>query len=202
MSSFHSGLEDTVLELCGNIKNGFFIDIGAHDGITGNNTEFFEKLGWSGVCFEPHPKLFSKLEKNRSCDVFNFAIWDRDGKVDFLSIDGQVDMLSGIVESYDPRHVNRINYELSSVGGSSEHVFVDSKKFSSVIEKKEIDFLSLDTEGSELQILKTIDFDIFKIKVICVENNYNDSEIDNFLKSKGYVLHKSFRVDQIYYKNL
>jgi 1-aminocyclopropane-1-carboxylate deaminase len=44
MGSFHNGLEDTVLELCKEIKNGFFIDIGAHDGITGNNTEFLERL--------------------------------------------------------------------------------------------------------------------------------------------------------------
>jgi FkbM family methyltransferase len=201
MGSFHNGLEDTVLELCKEIKNGFFIDIGAHDGITGNNTEFLEKLGWFGICFEPHPELFLKLEKNRNCEKYNYAIWDKEDKVNFLSIDGQVDMLSGIVESYDHRHINRIQRELSSYGGKSQYLLVDSKKFSSVVSEKKIDFMSLDTEGSELQILKSIDFNDYDIRVICVENNYNDDELNNFLISKKYTLHKTFGVDQIYLKN-
>jgi hypothetical protein len=44
-------------------KKGFFVDIGAHDGITGNNTKFFEEIGWSGVCVEPLPFIFEKLKK-------------------------------------------------------------------------------------------------------------------------------------------
>ena len=46
-----------------NNQNGFFLDIGEHDGVTGNNTKFFEDLGWSGVCIEPIPSVFEELKK-------------------------------------------------------------------------------------------------------------------------------------------
>jgi hypothetical protein len=46
-----------------NKKEGFFLDIGAHDGVNGNNTFLFEKIGWSGVCIEPIPSVFEKLKK-------------------------------------------------------------------------------------------------------------------------------------------
>ena len=47
-----------------NKPEGFFLDIGAHDGVTGSNTFFFEKLGWDGICLEPIPSVFDKLKKN------------------------------------------------------------------------------------------------------------------------------------------
>jgi FkbM family methyltransferase len=200
MSSFHDGLEDEVFSLCGNKNNGYFIDIGAHDGVTGNNTQFLEDKGWDGICFEPHPKLFEKLKNNRKCQVHNLAIWNKNDNVNFLSIDGQVDMLSGIIESYDPRHVNRINHEISEYGGNSETLTVESKRFDSVITQKKIDFLSLDTEGSELKILETINFDYYDISVICVENNYQDDRLTNLLLTKGYRQHKTFGVDFIFTK--
>ena len=49
-----------------------------------------------------------------------------------------------------------------------------------------VDFLSIDTEGGELEILKSIDYDAFHIEFIVVENNFHDPEIINFMVSKGY----------------
>ena len=60
-----------------------------------------------------------------------------------------------------------------------------------------IDYLSIDTEGNELSILKTIDFEKFDIEIIDVENNYNSPDIRNFLKSKGYQLKKKLSVGQL-----
>jgi len=201
MYAFHPELESDVLKLTGNPTKGFYVDIGAHNGVEGSNTKYFEELGWDGVCIEPHPDVFKQLEQNRKCEKLNCAIWDRDTQVDFLAISGYSEMLSGIIESYDPRHVARINGEVSSRGGSTKVVKVDAKKFESVITREHIDFLSVDTEGSELQILKKIDFSKYDVKVICVENNFANKEFFDFFTERGYKFYKTYlNCDQIFYK--
>jgi hypothetical protein len=62
-------------------KDGFFVDIGANDGVTYNNTFVFEQLGWKGICVEqPHPAVFKKLVANRKCDLRNVAVTSQAGK--------------------------------------------------------------------------------------------------------------------------
>ena len=63
---------------------------------------------------------------------------------------------------------------------------------------QEIDFLSVDTEGGELEILKSIDFDKTPVKVVSVENNYYDREFRRFMETNGFIYVGSFRVDEIY----
>lgn len=69
-------------------KNGTFIDVGAHDGVTGNNTLFFEKFrGWRGINFEPLPHVYQKLVANREkCVNLNVAVSDKDGEAEFSAI--------------------------------------------------------------------------------------------------------------------
>lgn len=198
MGSFHEGLENEILKLSNYKKNGFYVDIGAYDGVNGSNTEFLEKLGWDGICIEPLKGVFDKLVKNRNCTCLNCAIWTEDNIISFMSLSGYTEMLSGVLESYDERHLLRIKNELSHHGGNSEIIKVQSKTFDSVIKQTDIDFISLDTEGAELGILQSIDFNKFNINLICVENNYNEDKIQNFLIPKGYDLVKTFNVDQLF----
>lgn len=200
MPSFHPELEINLLKLFNNKTDGFFVDIGAHDGISGSNTYFLENLGWSGICVEPLKYIYDQLIVNRKCVCENCALWTKNGKVSFMSLSGYTQMLSGIVESYDPRHVSRIKDELNYHGGLSEIIEVPSKTFDSVVKVKTIDFLSIDTEGSELDILQTIDFDFYDIRVICVENNYGDPKIDEFLSEKKYTLIQTYNIDFIFQK--
>ena len=180
--------------------NGFFVDIGAHDGISLSNTKFLEDIGWGGVCIEPHPNVYKKLIQNRKCECFNCALWKEDTIVDFLSLSGYTEMLSGIYNSYDKRHYSRIQGELSSYGGQSEIIKIDAKKFESIVTEKNIDFLSIDTEGSELEILDTIDFNKFNIKVICIENNFFEKKFETFMNSKGYDFYDNVYIDYLYVK--
>lgn len=70
-------------------ENGFFKDIGAHDGITMNNTYYFEQhRNWRGICIEPIPKVCRKLDLNRSCIKINGCIAQRSDKSNFLRIEG------------------------------------------------------------------------------------------------------------------
>lgn len=184
-----------------NFKNdGFFVDIGAHDGIALSNTWFLENLGWDGVCIEPHPNVFKKLIQNRKSKCVNCAVWNEDTEVNFLSLSGYTEMLSGIMECYDKRHFSRIQSELNSFGGDSEIIKVEAKKFDSILDRTEIDFLSIDTEGSELQILEQIDLKKFNINLICLENNFFEQKFIDFMNERGYYLLGRFSIDYLFAK--
>lgn len=188
-----------------NKKEGFYIDIGAHDGVSGSNTYFFENIGWDGVCIEPTPYVFKQLEKNRKCEKLNIALNDKVGYMDFMVLSGYTQMLSGLVENYDLKHLKRINNEMSieykGLKGKKEIIKVKTKTFNSLNIPKEIDFISLDVEGSEYSILKSIDFNEKKIKVITIENNYHDNRIDQILKNNGFTVNKNLGCDTIYTNN-
>ncbi|NVJ86805.1 MAG: FkbM family methyltransferase [Algoriphagus sp.] len=185
-------------------KNGFFIDIGAHDGVKFSNSYFFELYrNWDGVCFEPNPKVFRELVENRKCRSYNTCIGDYDGYVTFCQVEGYSEMLSGIKEFYDDKHLDRISQEIKLHGGSVLEIDVPVKKIRSIPELtgKIIDFATIDTEGNELSVLKSIDFEKMIISAISIENNYNDNSIKDFLFEKGYMFIIRLGSDDIYLKS-
>ena len=194
-----------------NKRNGVFVDIGAFDGIIGSNTSFFEnELGWTGICIEPIPEIFEKLQKNRSCICIKGCIADSDGPGTFLQICG-IEVLSGLLAHYDPRHMARAERELRAHwrNGTLEKtqdkkiIEVDCYTLETILTTYNIyhiDYLSIDTEGNELSILKSIDFEKFDIDIIDVENNYKNPEFKKFLEGKGYKFVKKMGVDEIYQK--
>ncbi len=186
-------------------KNGIFIDIGAHNGIAYSNTKFFEELGWSGICIEPIPEVFEELKANRKALCIQGCISDKKGTGQFLKVTGEPEMLSGLLEKYDPRHLARIHREVasSSLASTAEIIPVNCYLLNELLEENNIshvDFLSLDTEGSEASILQSIDFSRFDIDIIIVENNFNDDSIRNLLSSKGYNLVSSVEWDDVFKK--
>lgn len=188
-----------------NKRDGVFIDIGAHNGISYSNTKFFEELGWKGICIEPIPEVFQELKKNRSCICVQGCISDHNRKDTFLRVEGEPEMLSGLLSKFDPRHLTRLNYEASlrSYGNAPQSIEVQCYLLSDLLKEHSffcVDFLSIDTEGGEFDILKTIDFDQFDIKFIVVENNYHDQDIIDFLMSKGYSLVNNTGWDDVFKK--
>lgn len=184
-----------------NKNTGFYVDIGANDGITLSNTKILEDIGWDGVCIEPLPDSFNKLIKNRKCESYNVAINDNNSEIEFLKIDGYSEMLSGILENYDPRHLERIEREVKNYGGKKEIIKVKGIKFSELIKEKNIDYISIDVEGSELNILRSIDFNFHNINYISVENNYGTKEIEDYLSTFGFVFLTNIGADNFFKKN-
>ncbi|MDN3506587.1 MAG: FkbM family methyltransferase [Simkaniaceae bacterium] len=182
--------------------DGVFVDIGANDGVTYSNTLFFENdLGWTGICIEPLPEVFVQLERNRTCKCIEGCIGPNNTKAPFLHVQGPSEMLSGLVENYVPEHLQRIEEEIDLYGGGKEEILVDSYNLNGLLFAEgidHVDFLSLDTEGGELQILQSIDFDQVQIDVITVENNYADPEFAAFMLSRGYRLYHTLMHDQIF----
>ena len=107
-----SGQDAYVISHFKNKRNGTFIDIGANDGISLSNTYYLEKeLGWSGICFEPIPDIFSRMDKVRNCTKIMAGVADQNTIEKFTFVDGESHMLSGMTKEYDPRHIKRIALE-------------------------------------------------------------------------------------------
>ena len=128
--------QDMLLELSvfKGYKNGFFIDIGAHDGVTINNTLYFEKYNnWSGINIEPIKKVYDKLVVNRPNSInINCAISNNDGTAEFLSNDGYTEMLSGLKDNFDPRHLERLQKENNQMGSTTQTITVITKKLETI----------------------------------------------------------------------
>lgn len=165
-------------------KNGFFIELGAVDGITNSNTYYFEKtLGWDGVCIEANPNNKEDLIKNRDCHKFFCPLYATSGKE--VSFD--------IVNCSE---LSGIQTHLGNIGNCKveDNVVLKTRTMTEILDEikapKYIDYMSLDTEGSELQVLMGIDFTKYTIGYMNVEHNYNPkmrSLIHQFLAKKGYI---------------
>jgi FkbM family methyltransferase len=194
-NNFYSQFEqDRIINtLLNNKKNGFFVDIGAYDGITFSNSFFFEKHNnWSGICFEPNPISFKKLSQVRNCILINGGISDKEGSLTFKAFSGnqELEMLSGFQEFFNEIQKLRIEEELINVKNSqTETVQIQTHSLNKVLKDNNVncvDYCSIDTEGGEYNILKTIDFDSIYISTLSVEDNFDSKEVIKHLDSKGF----------------
>jgi len=174
-------------------RRGVFVNVGAYDGVCFDNTLFFEReRGWTGINIEPS-HMFPKLCENRpNCINLNVAIAETDGTAEFLDIDGNPGMLSGLKINYDPRHIDRINKETAEAGVEKRIIPVQTRRLDSIFKEhgvSRVHLLSIDVEGSEFKCVQSIDFSKVFIDVIVFENNYRDTSrpILDYLKQKGYM---------------
>lgn len=172
-------------------KSGlFFVDVGAHNGITWSNTlPLEENYNWSGICIEPNPKVFKELANNRHCRCLNIGMSDTDDMLEFCKIDGYSEMLSGFTKFYHENHKRRIEVETSTHGNKVEFIDIPTKKLSDVLRAegiRDVDYLSVDVESAELLVLKGIDFDAVTIKLISCEDNYGCSDVEQLLSQNRF----------------
>tara|TARA_B110000444_G_scaffold254209_1_gene286320 strand:+ start:296 stop:997 length:702 start_codon:yes stop_codon:yes gene_type:complete len=167
-------------------KNGIFIEIGACDGFQFSNTLKLEKYGWNGIICEPSPYWLKKM-KSRNCIVSQKAVFDRSGlKLKFDDVEKNPD-LSGLSLNFD----DDANSKLREITKTTE---VETITLDDLIEKdipnKKIDYISIDTEGSEYEIIKNFDFDKNKVEIFTIEHNFVEKKRDDILKlmiSKNYI---------------
>ena len=175
------------------LYSGVFVDVGAHDGLTINNTLFFEReRGWTGVNVEANPEVYKKLVVNRpQCANICCAVSDRDGEAEFIFNQGYTEMISGLKDHYDPRHETRLKTELSFFGGDTKTIRVPTRRLEGILEEHKIQrvhYLSIDVEGAEKAVIESIDFSKVFIDVIGFENNFPDisEKILKYLEKFGY----------------
>jgi FkbM family methyltransferase len=170
-------------------QNGYFVEFGGCDGIYLSNTYLLEKMyKWNGILAEPTKKYHDDLAKNRSCHIDHRAVYTKSGdSIEFREVIG-INEISGINETlpldsfrkdrdrrFEIYNVDTISLEdLLKYHGAPQH----------------IDYLSVDTEGSEFEILSNFSFENYSIDIITVEHNFLEekrSSIRNYLLSKKYV---------------
>jgi len=173
---------------------GVFVDVGAHDGITINNSLFFEReRGWRGVAIEPIRAVYEKLCANRpDCININCAVAETNGTAEFIRNTGYTEMLSGLKDSYDMRHLGRLCLENAETGAFSVIEKVATRTLADICQEhniKHINYLSVDVEGGEFGVLKSLDYSEVFVDVVGFENNYEDASepIVRFLSERGFV---------------
>lgn len=169
--------QDRFLDQCvfEGMSGGVFVDVGAYDGVSFSNSLMFElSRQWTGLCIEPNPSVFRYLLANRSATCLNLAAGNADGSLPFVKVAGGGEMLSGLADGMDARHVERIR----ATGDPSLVLQVPVRRLSRVLAEGGIDevhYLSLDTEGNEADVLASVDFDRTMIHVATVEANYSEA---------------------------
>jgi FkbM family methyltransferase len=177
------GQDKWVHSIVGNKTDGYFIELGACDGLLYSNTLFFEReLKWDGICIEPNDMYYSQLENNRGCNKSNELVFSESGVVVDFS---KCDAVSGIVDN--------------NIGPFTKKDHIVKKTtttLSNILDKFEapniIDYLSLDVEGQEYNILRTFPFDRYKFRCLTVEHNEPHTgpeqrmKIRSLLENNGY----------------
>jgi len=152
-------------------KTGTFLDLGAYNGIDLSNTRALMELGWAGVCVEPHPTIFSSLKEN--CKNFPLvfcykcAIGTKNGVFNLHANDTYY---STLVESELKRWEGQ--YEFKEM----ECLVWDWKTFKRALVHTTFEFISIDCEGLDYEILTQIDLDEVGCKMICIETNGIETE--------------------------
>lgn len=192
-STSQLGQDLWALERSGYKRGGYFVEFGATDGVLLSNTWLLEThCGWQGICAEPNPKYFGRLRQNRRCQVTNACIGPRSGEsVEFVLAEefgGMVqdierDLHAGRRKAYYADAANRVRFTTESLDDMLQRLGAP----------RDIDYLSIDTEGSELAILSTFPFERWNIRLLTVEHNYSaDRErISTLLSAHGYLRRES-----------
>ena len=166
-------------------KNGFFVEFGATNGVDLSNTNLLEReFNWKGILAEPARVWHSDLEKNRECSIERNCVWsDSNSVLDFNeATEAELSTITkyNSVDWASTRRKNGVGYKVKTISLVDLLIKHNAPKV--------IDYLSIDTEGSEYEILSHFDFDSYQFRVITCEHNFTKmrEKIYDLLISKGY----------------
>ena len=191
-----------------NKRNGFYLEVGAYNGISESVSLRFEKeLKWSGLLIEPNPLHFKYLKKNRSNNIcLNFICLSKEYLNKKLYIKN-LNLMSHIVDDKNKIYfkdypIERINLLAKEANlGNFKSYECKIEMLENIFEKFNINIIDLaiiDVEGSELELLKGINFEKIKINYFCIES-YNFEKLNQFMINKNYeFLKKLHREDYVF----
>lgn len=213
LNTYSQDFEDQLSNrILNNPDNGFFIDIGAHDGIYINNTLYFSKKNWKGVCVEAHPdyaEICKKKRSNKNTIVLSCACGesDDDNITLYSNYRGSLSTTNPDTKlhnfyknsGYGPWYKGQ-NYNKKVNNMTNGPILISSLTLDTIIDKYlsklnfnsncSIDILSIDVDGSEKYVLKGFSIQKYKPKIIIIEHTTpnNSDYILNYLKSNNYKL--------------
>lgn len=186
MGTSHSQLmQDTFVlhQLCRK-RGGFFVEIGVGDGVKLSNTYLLERsYGWRGILAEPNPVFHRNITAARKATLDTRVVYSDSGlRLEFLSVDQAPELSTLRGFGSDDRHRRE---------GTT--IVVESVSLTDLLRAhdapRHIDYISIDTEGSELEILRGFDFDSFKVAIFTIEHNNVAARRDaiaDLMRARGY----------------
>jgi FkbM family methyltransferase len=186
-------------------RNGVFVEFGALDGILHSNSLYFEReLGWTGLLIEANPAAYAALIVNRPrCAAMHAAVYDRIGEVEFEAINGGLFGWSGIASAIEDQHWQRIAGSVRQADRCRIKVpcmTLDYALKSAGL--REIDYMSIDVEGAEEAILSVFPFADYRIRVLQVENNFGNRDLDALILANGFRFIRRIGPDYLYASEL
>jgi FkbM family methyltransferase len=189
---------DVQLEILKYIPKGFFVDVGAFDGVHGGETHFLEYNGWNGICIEGNSNIYNLLVKNRQCICINEVIDSEQHEVEFVeqTIWGENlphfpgcggSLISSNIDDY-----SRVEHILNNCGGKK--TIRQTKTIGQILEQmspNKINFLKIDIEGHDYEVLSTFPFFLYKPEFIHIEASPSQRiKIIEFMNKTGYPNYK------------
>lgn len=167
-------------------RDGYFVDLGAADGISGSNTYLMERrFGWRGILVEPARCWHNQLRRNRTAAIETSCAWGESGSVvSFNEVNvpelSTIDSYSSGDSHSEARKLGKL-YSVSTISLNDLLAKYDAPS--------QIDYLSIDTEGSEYEILSAFNFERYKFKVITCEHNFTPAreKVHELLSNRGYI---------------
>ncbi len=187
-SSSQLGQDIWALERLGYKRGGYFVDVGAMDGILASNTLMLERdFGWTGLCAEPNPDFFRQLRQNRKSKVMEACIGPRSGDEAAFILADENSGIAGQAETADS------GVRLRALEASGKLIPVTTLSLNDFLKEnaapRVIDFLSLDTGGNEYEILSTFPFQDWRVRLVAVGHHSarQSASIRQILLENGYV---------------
>jgi len=179
---------------------GSCIEVGAYDGIKGSNSKLFENKGWHCLCIEPNPYIYPELLKNRPKSACMCVACSDLTHMSHLTV---YNFKSGVQSSLTSLDTDkRLIEDYANAIESTELLHVPSFRMDELNSNLNVDFISIDTEGTELNVLFGINLKENRPKLLVVENNYNDDYFRQFLtKYHHYTLDQRYKVNDFYLRN-
>ncbi|BEI38366.1 hypothetical protein PHIN8_03100 [Polynucleobacter sp. HIN8] len=178
-------------------KYGYFVDLAATSGIIENNTYLLEKkFKWNGIAIEPNPNYYKRLVFNRSCHCINYPISSEPIEVDFVFNRG----IGGIISEFTDNNPSKRSALINKLKKNGSVKKLKTKRLEDILKffeaPREIDYLSLDIEGSELDVLKKFPFDQYRFNLMTIERP--PRELCELLFKNDYVFIKNHKVDTFF----
>lgn len=178
--------EDLLLDAILNYKKeGFYIDIGANDPVKLNNTKRFYDRGWHGINIEPDPNQFKILCETRKKDInLNCGVGSDRSVLKFYQ------MSVSAISSFDKKStiINGFIHGAKLVNTLEIQVYPLSYILDKYARHNAIDFISIDVESWELEVIKSNDWTLFRPKLLLIEMHSNTKRIIKYLKSQKFFL--------------
>lgn len=187
------GQDKYVDEYLGGMTRGFFVEIGGFDGETHSNTLFFEhERKWDGLPVEANPYTYNQMrDRDRRCNMANACISTEFNQMTFEVAGGITSAVSLMSKDHKQRikHDSKVYGKQKNWTGTGSHVNVTCHSLNEYLDRLDttsIDYFSLDVEGAELHILKSIDWKKADINLFTIETQERRGEIHAFMVKQGY----------------